>query len=370
MTTDRRTFIKQVGLGAGALALGLPAHASLSPLWPDYDRGMVIDGLCLPFDAGQTNLSPAQLAAFKASGITAVNATIPYPGDDFDATVAKIANTQALIRRHPDHLRLVTRTEDLRLAKAQGQLGIIIGFQSVEMFADHEDAMATFAGLGARIMQPSYNGPSPIGTGGLASASNGLSEAGRQWLAAAQQHGVLVDLSHGNRQTVRDALDQAQAPLALTHTGCNAIYRHPRNNDDAELKRVAEGGGVVGIYQMPFLDGGQGELTKEMFLAHLKHALNLCGEDAVSVGSDQGIEPIDDGPEYRQALKAEVLARRAAGISAPGESPDRPPFIPHYNNPRRMELVAADLAELGYPSRVIDKVIGANLARVFAETWT
>ena len=120
---------------------------------------------------------------------------------------------------------------------------------------------------------------------------------------------------------------------------------------------------------MPFLDGGTGPLTGEMFFAHLDHALDVCGADHVGIGSDQGIEPIDDGPEYRENLRKEVEMRQQMGISAPGESPDRPPFIPEFNDVRRMEFIASAMDDRGYSSGVIEKILGGNFHRLFGDIW-
>ena len=68
-------------------------------------------------------------------------------------------------------------------------------------------------------------------------------------------------------------------------------------------------------------------------------------------------------------VREEVEERRRMGISAPGESPDRPPFISAFNSTRRMDLIASTMAHRGHPDRVIKKVLGASFARALAEAW-
>ena len=63
----------------------------------------------------------------------------------------------------------------------------------------------------------------------------------------------------------------------------------------------------------------------------------------------------------------EFAARKAAGVSAPGEG--RPPFVTGLNRSNRPEIIARALLERGQPVRVVEKVLGANFQRVFAETW-
>jgi membrane dipeptidase len=337
--------------------------------WQPYSKSVVIDGLSAAFDYGVDSFDEKILAIFKQSGISALNATIPYPGDDHSATLAKIDATLRLIKRYPKYFRLVTKASDILLAKQQQQIGIIMGFQSTEMFADDLEQIDFFARRGVRYMQISYNGPSQYGSGGLVANDKGLTKLGRQALSRMEKNKVLVDLSHSGQQTVADAIQYSTRPLTISHTGCNGVYRHPRNNDDAELKAVADKGGVIGLYLMPFLEGGDDELTAEALMKHIDYAVNLCGEDHVSIGSDQGVVPINDGPEYREAIRQEVKRRIAAGISAPGETPNRPPFIAQLNSAKRMELIAWYLTKRGYHDSQIEKILGVNLLNLYRKVW-
>jgi len=346
-------------------------HGSTKSSWPEYESSLVIDGLCVPFDLedGRVILDPSVLAILRDSGITAVNFTVPYPGHDFQPAVANIALVQGAADTYHQGLLLVRRQMDIDRAKQDGKLGLIIGFQSTEMMAADISRIDLFHGLGARIMQLTYNRRSLFGDGCLEPGNAGLSRLGHEAIERMNAVGVAVDLSHASQRTTAEAITTSSRPVLISHTGCNAIYPHPRSNDDTELRATAEKGGVVGIYLMPFLDGGTGPLTAEMFFAHLDHALDVCGENHVGIGSDQGIEPIDDGPEYREALRKEVEMRQKMGISAPGESPDRPPFIPEFNDVRRMDLIASAMDQRGYSSEVIEKIVGGNFHRVFGEIW-
>lgn len=373
---DKRQFLK---LSSGlSIAVLLPSSASAAEqlarlksdmYWQPYAKSLVIDGLSAAFDYGVDSFDGKTLALFKQSGISAVNATIPSPGDDHSTTLKKIDATLDLIKRYPKYFRLITKASDVLAAKAQQQVGIILGFQSTEMFADDLNQIDFFARRGVRYMQISYNGPSQFGSGGLVAQDNGLTKLGRQALSRMEKNKVLIDLSHSGQQTVADAIESSTRPLTISHTGCNGVYRHPRNNNDAELIAVANKGGVIGLYLMPFLEGGDSELKAEALLRHIDYAVNLCGEDHVSIGSDQGVVPINDGQEYREAIRQEVKRRIAAGISAPGETPNRPPFIAELNSERRMELIAWHLTKRGYHDRQIEKIIGLNLLKLYREVW-
>lgn len=357
------------GISATGLMLMSPSSGLASSRNPGF-LPIVIDGLSIALDVTEdAPLEADTLAAIRSSRITAINMTTPHPGDGFTETVRKIARLQQIVSEHPAELMIVRTTGDIQACRQSGRMGIITGFQSTEMFDESLQGLSIFHDLGVRIVQMTYNGPGLFGNGCLSPNDSGLTETGRVAIEQLNAQGIVIDASHANQATTAESIAHSKAPVLISHTGCNAVYRHPRNNDDADLRLLADKGGVAGIYLMPFLDGGTGELTPEMFFLHLEHALNVCGEDHVGIGSDQGVRPINDSPEYRKALKEEVGRRVAAGISAPGESADRPPFIPELNRPDRMARIAELMAQRGHSARVIEKVAGGNFYRVMEQVW-
>ena len=129
---------------------------------------------------------------------------------------------------------------------------------------------------------------------------------------------------------------------------------------------MADKGGVIGIYFMPFIGPGTGAPTVDMLMRQIDHALKVCGADHVGIGSDLSTTPIEETPEYLREAKAFVdNARRARHLRARTRS--RPLFIPELNHPRRLEGVARALAARGHSAAVIEKVIGGNFHRVLKE---
>ena len=142
-----------------------------------------------------------------------------------------------------------------------------------------------FHQLGVRILQLTYNLRNLLGDGCLEPDNAGLSGFGRDVVARMNELGILVDLSHCGRQTTLDAVAASKQPVAVTHSGCAAIADLPRNKTDEQLRRLADKGGVVGIYLMPFFRTSR-QLTAAAFVRHVEHAGRVCGEDYVGVGSD------------------------------------------------------------------------------------
>jgi len=125
---------------------------------------------------------------------------------------------------------------------------------------------------------------------------------------------------------------------------------------------------VIGIYLMPFLSPGRAP-TADDVVAHIEHAIQVCGEDHVGIGSDLSVTPIDGSDEYWRRHREFVAARIERGIAAPAEDPDVLFTVSDLNSHRRMELVADALAARGHSSGRIEKVLGANWVRLFGEVW-
>jgi len=131
---------------------------------------------------------------------------------------------------------------------------------------------------------------------------------------------------------------------------------------------MADRGGVLGIYLMPFLSPGRVP-TAEDVMAHLEHALDVCGEDHVGIGSDLSIIPIDGSEEYWSKHREFVAGRIARGVAAPAEDPEILFTVPDLNSHRRMELIADLMAARGHPWSRIEKVLGGNWLRLAREVW-
>jgi len=268
---------------------------------------------------------------------------------------------------HPDALQPVRTIVELRRAKATRRLGLILGFQDTNMLEGDPDRLELFANLGVRIIQLTYNARNQVGDGCLEPGNAGLSRFGRQVVERMNDLGILVDLSHCGQQTTADAIRQSGRPVAITHSGCSAVFAHPRSKRDEELQAMADRGGVIGIYLMPFLNP-EGPPHLEHVLQHIEHAVNVCGEDHVGIGSDNSITPTVADDTYRRILYAFADERARLGIGAPREHEVL--FVEELNDPCRMDILADALAARGHSTSRIEKILGANFLRLFHDVWT
>jgi membrane dipeptidase len=238
----------------------------------------------------------------------------------------------------------------------------------VDMLGGQLSSLELFRNLGVRVMQLSYNRRSPFAAGVMEPEGGGLTPLGQEAVREMNRLGIVVDLSHANAATTADALSLSARPPLMTHAGCAAVHAHPRNKTDEQLRALAAKGGVVGIFDLPYLTASPRQPTVDDYMAHLEHALRIAGDDHVGIGSDVGIAPFDTSTAGMAEFAREIEERRRAGLSAPEE--DRPTYVVELNVPNRIEIIGDRLLKRGYSTTVTEKVVGANFARVLTEIWS
>ena len=372
MKLDRRNFM---GVSAAMLAA---SGARAAGVEADPIKDMIVinalGGLGdpnQPADSLVPQFSPRVLAEAHASGLTAVNITIGYVSgsdDPFVQSVREVAETDAQIRANSRDLMKILTAADISRAKAEGKVGLIYGFQNGAMMGQDASRVDIFANLGVRIFQLTYNPANQLGDGSMAPGNRGLTPFGRQVVARCNAQRVMVDLSHSGEQTCLEAARISKQPISINHTGCRAVTNLPRNKTDAELKLVADRGGFIGIYFMPFLDLS-GHARAEHVVAHIDHAVKLCGEDHVGIGTDGTVTQIDDLKAYEAVLAKEIAARQAAGISAKGERSDTYPFVVDLRGPDQFRKLVGLLRAKGYSTARIEKILGGNFLAYAEMIW-
>ncbi len=305
------------------------------------------------------------------SGVAAVCVTLGHvvgPGESFAMSVDDIQAWDAFIGGAPHIFRKINVSADIRSCHETGHIGVIYGFQNTEMLGDDTSRIGYFANLGVRVMQLTYNGANRIGHGCMVQDSLGLTPFGRDAVQSMNESGVLIDLSHSNSQTLVDTIEASTTPVIVSHTGCREIADVPRNIPDEALRRLAKSGGVMGIYAMPFLRSS-GQPRLEDFVRHIEHAIRICGEDHVGVGTDGSISQVDDVKSYMGYLAEDLASRRKDGVSAKGENEAVALFLPDMRGPSQYQILADAMSHRGHSSLRIEKVLGANFMRVMTHAW-
>jgi membrane dipeptidase len=187
---------------------------------------------------------------------------------------------------------------------------------------------------------------------------NGLSPKGRELAALAGELGMVLDASHASDAVFDQMIELSRVPIILSHSGCRAVFNHPRNIDDPRIRKLAAAGGTIQINSYnsylidvpanPERDKARGALMQRMrnmadltpaqraqvmrevaagmkaldarypepradfetYMRHVTHALDLVGPEHVGVGCDwdggggvSGMEDVTDLPKITERLR-------------------------------------------------------------------
>lgn len=373
--THRRDVLK---LMAAATAAGLFAGAGRSDARPAASRPfrdtLAVDGEGAVF-ALYAGADPAEAAAefasVRASGLSGTLLTIGRnaPGEAaFEETKKAIAFCTRMIAEHPDMFVLVGTAADLEHAKRGRRLGVVLRFQGAEPLGDQSDRVSLFRSLGVRVIQLTHQRRNRVGDGCMEPDDAGLSDFGRRVVERLNAEKVVVDLAHGSERTIAEGIRASKVPVLVSHTGCRALADFPRNTSDENLRALADRGGVAGIILWPYLRTDRQPMAIDV-VRHIEHAIKVCGEDHVGIGTDGGIAPVQRTPEYEKGNRGNIEAMIAAGALPQKKADGVYLFIPDLNVADRFDVLAGMLSARGHSDARIAKILGGNFARVFAEVW-
>lgn len=371
---NRRDFLASTAAAAALAAF--PARAQAPSRRPQDDRAIWVDvqggvdGWDEP-EPGRYVPSPKLIEAIRQRRIDLIGMTVGEVGngpDRFRSAVQAIAEWDSLIDRHQALFAKIESLADLRSARSAGKLGLLYNFQDTTMLESDPARVATFAALGVKQIQLTYNKRNLAGDGCLERANAGLSDHGREVIARIEEAKVLLDLSHAGQRTIAEGIAASKRPPAITHSACRSLVDLPRNTFDAEMRALADKGGVFGIYLMPFLRLS-GQPAKEDLIRHIEHAAKVCGEDHIGLGTDGPLFGYEINEETRKRHREFFEDRRKKGISAPGEAADVLNMVEGYNDVGRYATLSDDLKARGWSQARIDKLLGGNWVRLFGEVW-
>lgn len=269
---------------------------------------------------GQVDLPRLREAAI-AGGIWAITTnplrTAERRAEVFSDNLARLGQ---LLNSEADVL-VVRNLPAYRAARAAGKHAALIGIQggnALEVNIDALDRLVDDLVCQVTLVHLYSN---RIGTTSTPTRrpDTGLSDFGREYVERLNDKRIFVDLAHISKKSFFDvvAVHDKTQPLIVTHTGIDMVHHHWRNLDDAQLKAIADTGGTIGVmYQRNFLAPGF-KGAAESVARHLEHAINVVGEDFVSLGSDWdgAIVPPLDMPTCLE-LPRLVAAMLARGFSA------------------------------------------------------
>lgn len=319
-----------------------------------HSESIIIDGL---------NISVWDEDVFnrlKAGGVTAINATIVC-WENFRGAISNIEEWNKKFESFKDLIIQVKNIEDIRKAKNENKVGIILGFQNGTPIEDDIDLIRIFHDLGVRIIQLTYQDRNYIGDGCWEKKDAGLSEFGYRVVKEMNRQGILIDLSHAGEKTSMEAIEASRAPVAFTHANPKSIVNNPRNKLDEQLLALAKKGGVIGATLYPPLLLKGIESTIEDYLDVIDYLAELLGIDHVAIGTDFTEKQPKEFFTY--ALTGKSWEKPLVEIKYPIIYPKG------ISSAKDFPKITEGLMKRGYSEKDIRKIIGENWLQLFSKVW-
>ncbi len=172
------------------------------------------------------------------------------------------------------------------LAKRRTQSGVTAGWLTIEGAHALEGELANLDALyqaGFRMIAPTHLADSEIGASASGESQRGLTLIGEKWVAEMERRNMIIDLAHASPQTIDDVLRLAQRPVIVSHTGVKGACNNNRNLSDAQIKRIAQNGGLIGI---GFWSNATCGTDIAAIVKSIRYAVKIAGIEQVALGSD------------------------------------------------------------------------------------
>ena len=350
----------------------------------DFDR--------LDVGAGGTP-THTDLPRMRTGGVGAQFWSVYVPcrltGDDaVSATLEQIDAARLLTTTYAGQLAWATTADEVEQAWAAGRMASLMGAEGGHSINCSLGTLRQLHALGVRYLTLTHNANTPWADSATdRPVAGGLTTFGREVVREMNRMGMMVDLSHVSPDTMRDALEVAEAPVIFSHSSARAVTDSPRNAPDDVLEAMARGNGVCMVTFVPkFVNAACADWHREMVaaaaadgipeadgvrfaafedawipdhpqppatladvVAHLEHVREVAGIDHVGLGGDyDGVGVLPAGLEDVSTYPALLAALADRGWSADDLS-----LLTCRNVLRAMrevESVAADLRQTRGPS--------------------
>lgn len=342
-------------------------------------------------DPGVLTRAQVDLPKMRAGGLDAAffivyvgQGLISPIGYDEAAAVAedKYAAILRMIRAYPDQIALATTADEVEAINASGRLVALIGMENSWPLGEDLDRVRVWAERGVRYVSITHFGNNQFGGSsnpnlaqGDPAEDPGLTALGEGLVAALNDHGVMVDVSHVGKRTMLEAIALSRAPVIASHSGARAVYDHPRNLDDEQLRAIAANGGVA---QMVAFRRYLGEIDPELAAAEqaLAAETGLDTREARAAASQADLDLFADRLKALRASMTDVdinvladhidHAVAVAGIDHVGIASDFDGGggVGGWDDASETPAVTAELIRRGYSEEDLAKIWGGNVLRV------
>jgi len=220
------------------------------------------------------------------------------------------------INARPSEAMIALTPDDVKKAKKDGKLSFVMGLENGFPIGRDLSKLEYFYNKGARIITLSHNCHNDIcdASNDSVTVYHGLSEFGYELVSEMNRLGMIIDVSHTSTETLYDCLEASKAPIIASHSCVHAIKQIPRNLTDAEIRAIAEKGGVVQVTtgRWALSNKPKPEVNISCFCDHADYIKNLVGIEYVGIGTDfdggGGMNQLEDSSKMKD-ITIELMRR-------------------------------------------------------------
>lgn len=229
---------------------------------------------------------------------------------------AFLAQTQLLedtLRACEGRIMRCRDASDLETAEREGKIAALLSVEGAEQLGCDPGRLDAASELGVKMINMTWNHANRLSGSCMSPGGDGLSSAGRDFAAQAQERGILIDVSHLSDAGFWDLVKMTRLPIIASHSNSRSVCAHRRNLTDDMFRAILDSGGFVGLNLYAYFLEPDGNATLDTLIAHLEHFLSLGGENALGFGCDfDGCERLPDGVSGVQDIEKiyEALKRR------------------------------------------------------------
>lgn len=204
-------------------------------------------------------------------------------GTDFDIVPALdffkthiLENTRAEV--------IYTRFQMKKIMRSGG-FGVLLALENCSALEEDIYNLLYLYNMGVRSITLTWNYENAFAHGALCS-KGGLTNKGKELILLAEKLGILIDLSHLNRQSFFDVINFGHGKLYCSHSSCDALCPNPRNLTDEQIKALYSYGGIICVCPNPLFITGTPEAHISDYALHLRHVLDLTEGKGAAIGTD------------------------------------------------------------------------------------
>ncbi|SOC03522.1 membrane dipeptidase [Ureibacillus xyleni] len=191
----------------------------------------------------------------------------------------------------------------------EGEIGAILSLEGCDCIGDDLHKLKLLLDAGVKLVGLTWNYENAVAYGASESPDKGLKPFAQQVIQLLNERNVIIDVAHLNEQGFFDLLPLANNLIA-SHCNARALYDHPRNLSDEQIRQLVKHGGRIHVvFYPPFINHNNEVTTIKHLVKHIMHIASLVGIDHIGFGSDfDGIdltvEKLTNASEYPNLIQA------------------------------------------------------------------